>query len=96
MKGSGLGETGRGSYHNDNERTQRTCKEYLKFIVANKAVLSDKLKTAADSLDRQSKIGPLTDRQLAYADGMYEKVMSGLGLGGYKPQKNKWGMNFKA
>ncbi len=83
-------------YHNDNEQAQRTAKEQLKIILANKSKLQGlrngkKLYVSAVGM---SKIPKLTDNQLSYVDVIYEKTMGACGLPSFnatfKPKKRKY------
>ena len=93
MNNSGLDRLNTGKSHSDKAYAQRAAKETLKFILANKNVLKFDHMNAALSMNAQSK--PLSPKQLSYVDDIYEKVMDGLGYGGYKGQKSKYGVNLK-
>ncbi|MEW6507208.1 MAG: hypothetical protein AB1432_05625 [Bacteroidota bacterium] len=80
---------------NDNDQAQRSAREQLKFIVANKDKLNNvrngnSYKIAAISLNRCKE--NFTPKQLSYIDNIYEKVMKGAGYesfsANYKPKKS--------
>lgn len=78
-----LGNVNSSPQHNDNPRSQRSAREYLKFITNNLNALSNirngkKYKEAATQLSIQKD--NFTNKQLSYIDVIYEKVMQGMGL----------------
>jgi hypothetical protein len=69
-------------YSSDKDYAQRSTREKLKFILANKKHLSKvrrgtEMYLAADSMSRQQE--PFTPGQMRYVEGIYEKVMDGAG-----------------
>ena len=87
-------------FHNDNPCAQRGAREYLKFILANKAALL-KVKGGEDFYKAARNLSfiieDLTPKQLSFIDVIYEKTMKGLGLESfsatYKPN-NKTNLRY--
>lgn len=75
-------------FASDKDLAQRTAREQLKFILANKDKLlkaknGKKYLTVAISFDQMRD--NLTPNQLSYVDSIYEKTMGAAGFESFKP-----------
>lgn len=67
----------------DRDLAQRTAKTQLDFVTQNLSLLPEKHKFPAANFSQMAKRGEtFSPAQLSYIDGMYEKVMKKMGLGG--------------